>query len=199
MTSDDFPNIPVPPSAPPTRPGANAVPDAVSAWPTVIGIIATIFGAGGLLLSVWGMASPFLMDRWMTGMQDPRMSQMMSVPQWRTYTVVSSALSLGAAALLLGAGIGILQRRRWASRTSTTWAIVKMAVVLVGTALGYMTMQAQLGAMNAAAPTSMPAGVTTGMVAGGMCFGIVWGWALPIFVLIWFSRSRIKAEVATWT
>jgi len=31
-----------------------------------------------------------------------------------------------------------------------------------------------------------------------LVFAIVWGWALPIFMLIWFSRRKIKAEIAQW-
>ena len=31
-----------------------------------------------------------------------------------------------------------------------------------------------------------------------LVLGIVWGWALPIFMLIWFSRRKIKAEIAQW-
>jgi hypothetical protein len=29
-------------------------------------------------------------------------------------------------------------------------------------------------------------------------FGVAWGWALPIVILVWFARRRIRDEMATW-
>jgi hypothetical protein len=34
--------------------------------------------------------------------------------------------------------------------------------------------------------------------AVGSCFAIAFGWALPVFMLIWFSRSKIRSEVRGW-
>ena len=51
------------PLAPPTQPGAIAAPPRPSNWPTVIGIIAIVVGAGGILLNMWGAGMPLLM-RW---------------------------------------------------------------------------------------------------------------------------------------
>jgi hypothetical protein len=32
----------------------------------------------------------------------------------------------------------------------------------------------------------------------GAVFGLAWGWAYPIFLLIWLHRPVIKQETATW-
>ena len=32
----------------------------------------------------------------------------------------------------------------------------------------------------------------------GAIVSLLFYWALPVFVLIWFSRSRIRAETAGW-
>jgi hypothetical protein len=33
----------------------------------------------------------------------------------------------------------------------------------------------------------------------GMGFAIIWGWALPVFFLLWFRREVIRAEIAGWS
>jgi hypothetical protein len=32
----------------------------------------------------------------------------------------------------------------------------------------------------------------------GTILGIAWGCALPIFMIVWFTRSKVRAEVSTW-
>lgn len=199
MTDYESLNLPSQGPTPPTQPGGLPPLSQPSAWPTVIGIIAIIVGAGGALMAVWGVASLFLMDRMRTAVPTSQMAQAMPGPEWRVWTGAASVLSFGAAVFLLGAGIGILQHRRWAPRASIAWAITKMIIVVGSAAVGYMTMQGQMEAVVASTPAPMPSGFASGIAAASMCFAVVWGWALPVFVLIWFSRGKIKAEVATWT
>ena len=44
----------------------------------------------------------------------------------------------------------------------------------------------------------MGAGFQYAGLAIGMCFGITLGIGFPVFILLWFSRAKIKDEVAAW-
>ena len=38
------------------------------------------------------------------------------------------------------------------------------------------------------------------MIGGlGVIIGLLWGWALPVFFLIWFSRAGVRSEVRSWS
>jgi hypothetical protein len=45
----------------------------------------------------------------------------------------------------------------------------------------------------------MPQGFFDAAAFGLMACGLIWGFALPVFMLIWFSRGKIKHEVAEWS
>jgi len=32
----------------------------------------------------------------------------------------------------------------------------------------------------------------------GAVIGIAWGWCLPIFMIIWFMRPKVRRDIATW-
>ena len=78
---------------------------------------------------------------------------------------------------------------------------LKMLFVAVSTLFGYMIQkQAMQTAMQQSSTMpAMTAGVTQGTAAFGVCLGLVWGWAFPVFMLIWFGRGRIKEDVAEWS
>ena len=66
--------------------------------------------------------------------------------------------------------------------------------------VGYDMQQAQLGQMVRQNP-GLPgpaSGFATIAVFAGLGVSILWGWALPTFMLIWFSRGHIRDEIATW-
>jgi hypothetical protein len=107
-------------------------------------------------------------------------------------------ITLPVAVLLLVAGVGIVQRRRWGLKATMAWAVVKIVVVVVTSIGGYMVMREQLRAMARSGPTTMPTGFMETMQFAGVVVGILWGWALPIFMLVWFSRAKIKAETVIW-
>jgi len=200
MTQDQTPDVPNYPAAPPTQPGMVGLPQRPSAWPKVIGIIAIVFGAGGSLGGIWGAVSPLFTDAFMSmvpGEQAAGMKEMMQ--QYKPYTIIGSLLSLGVAVLLLAAGIGLVQRRGWAPKISMLWSIVKIVFVIVNSIFGYMMAQASAAAMaQDPAMAQMPAGFMSVASGVGVALGACWGWALPVFMLVWFTRGKIKAEVAEW-
>lgn len=41
-------------------------------------------------------------------------------------------------------------------------------------------------------------GIWQTIVWFGAVFGWLWIAALPVFLLVWLNRSRVKAEIASW-
>jgi hypothetical protein len=110
-----------------------------------------------------------------------------------------SALNLIAAVLLLPAGIGLLKRRLWGVRLTRTWARVKMVMVVGVAALTYVMQQQMWAAMTKQNAPGSPFGPMEGvMVATAVVFALVWGWALPVFMLIFLSRRKVKEHIDTW-
>ena len=84
------------------------------------------------------------------------------------------------------------------------WSIGKILYAVPAAIIGYLMNVAMFEAMQEAAgssPAPMPAGffgVLQKLGAAGAVLGLLWFWALPVFLLVWFSRSRIRDEVAGW-
>ena len=155
----------------------------------------------------WGVVSPFVFRKLIDALPETAASSLQEatmpfevIEAWRGWIIASSLLTIGLAVLLLIAGLGMLKRRRWGVEAGWWWAILKMLFVVVNAAVGYrmqMDMYAALGEQQANMP-GFGAGFYQLWSAVGIAFVIVWGWALPVFVMIWFSRKVIKKEVMEW-
>ena len=109
-------------------------------------------------------------------------------------------LAVGLAVLLLIGGVGVLRRRAWAPRACNTWAVLKVLLVIANAVVGYAVQKQTLLWMQGQS-ARMPPG--WGAISGSMpgmtaCFALLWGWALPVFLLIWLARGTIKEEIAPW-
>ncbi|MEE9128565.1 MAG: hypothetical protein V3T84_00995 [Phycisphaerales bacterium] len=197
------PQMPRPtPMTPPTD--AGAIPPKPSSWPMVIGVIAIVFGSLATLGGCFGLGSSLFIDQFMSLMPQGEDSELTSAMQGlKPVMIISASLTMVLAIVLLIGGIGVLRCRAWGRSTCLTWAGLKMVLVVCNSVLSYVLQQAQFQAMaedpNMAGsmPGFLPA-LMQAMGAVGLVVGLLWGWALPVFMLIWFSRRKIKAEVAQW-
>ncbi|MBN1342492.1 MAG: hypothetical protein JXQ73_07420 [Phycisphaerae bacterium] len=186
------------------RPAVAAVPQSQESWPSVIGIIAIIFGVGGILSSVMGLASTFTTDWMLTSfgatMPAEARAQMQVAKDSAVYIAVGLAVALAIAPVLLAGGIGLLKQRRWSPKVLVSWAGARMLLVLVNTIFAYTMVESQLQQTMQQDPNlpQMPAAFVQGIGTFSVCGGLVWGWALPVFMLIWFSRGKIRAQTAQW-
>ncbi|MEX0652743.1 MAG: hypothetical protein WD534_17245 [Phycisphaeraceae bacterium] len=191
------------PTAPPTDRSDYVAPPPHRTWPTAIGIIAIIFGSLGALGALWGAAAPFLME-WLfdaMGLQQAEVQAQLEIMRSLLWWSVSfSLVSLLLALLLLMAGVQLIRRRRQAGALCWWWAVLKMALVVGGVALGYVAQQQQMELMTAQQQShqQMAGAVSEAMALFNIAIGLAWGWALPVFMLIWFSRRSVKADVASW-
>lgn len=202
----ETPALPPSPPAPPPKPAPR--------WPKTIGIIAILFGAGGLLQALISPASSLLVKAQMQAYVDMGIEQ----AQVDDYLARLNSLSIKSGiangclgALLLTGGILILKRRKPASPLLQTWSVLKIVVggfiLFQSTALS----RAQMSLIFSATAMSSGGGGSNLESAEammnqfanyglwiGFAFGFIWLAALPVFLIIWFNRTKVRKEMADW-
>ena len=146
------------------------------AWAVVIGVLSILIGMLGLMGA--------LADQ---------------IEGWGTVFLIAG---LAVTILLLVGAIALLCRCRWAARALVVWAVLRIlfAACLIGTMVFVMPEEAKqvLEDIQAEDPSitkemrSVIYYVTLGML-------LVWYWAWPVFTLCWFSRRKIREEMADWS
>jgi hypothetical protein len=200
MTTGPFDQDPAPPVIPPTHPGGFQVPPRESAWPSAVGIIAIVFGSFAILAGCWGVVTPWFFALLREVLPPGQTVGLEALEEFRTWTVIVSVLTMAVALMALFAGIGLYQRRRWGVQLGLTWAIVKIPFAVAIGVYDYALQRAQFENMSVQGAGGP--GLSPGLVAGlsliGVVLGLLWRWAFPIFLLIWLSRGKIKAETSQW-
>lgn len=199
---------PIPPAvpvAPPTQAGALAVGAGPPAWPKVIGVISIVLGAGGVLLWIWSLVAMLMVDTFVkVALQfgaDPQAPPEMWTGGYYGKLVCLYVVLLLLAGLLLAAGIGLVRSRPWGAKLSVWWAWGKLAASVAFVVASYQMQQTQMELMTR--DPSFPGGGPGGglmsvFVLLSMLASLIWFAAFPVFVLVWFARSRIKEQVANW-
>jgi hypothetical protein len=191
---------PSPYAAPPTV--ASQIPIAPSRWPVVFGVFAIVFGVLGSCTNVWGVVSMIFFES-MARMTEQPQEFIDAVIVWRPHTIVFSLLAGALSITLLVGGIMLLRRRAASVGVLRTWSVARMLIVPGGAALAYVTQQAQFEAMRQQPEFANNPVMTDAFMQGMLIFAVVltilWGWALPIVMLVWFSRAKIRSEVAAWS
>ncbi|MDF1861941.1 MAG: hypothetical protein P1U87_17110 [Verrucomicrobiales bacterium] len=182
------------------------LPRSKANWSRTIGIIALIFGSLGFL---GALASPFTFLVAKHSMKTLE-SQGADPDRIADYVdrlgglTVYSAIGLGILGVLLAlGGFKLIKRRPVASILLHVWAALK---IVLGSYLQYRNwslVKLQLDIQNSATGISESAAqitekITTVIVGVASVGGILWMLALPVFLLIWLSRRKIKAEIREW-
>jgi len=186
-------------AAPPTMAGPLPTPARTSSWPTAVGVIAIVFGAGGLLANLWGALAPLFIGAIAEHMPAGQQASIDVAIHWQNWTVAFSLLQFVLAILLLLGGIGLLQRRPSGRRRLLWWAPLKMLAAVAGLFVGWAMQQESLQVMQQqGGPAALGAKMAQSFTVVGLVLALLWGCALPVFMLIWFTRPTIRAEVANW-
>jgi hypothetical protein len=183
------------------QPGIPMMEAPPSKWPTVIGIIAIVIAALGLLANACGVVSLFFAGTMFRRTVLPGMPP--ELFQIRPGLVVIQLVRFAMAVALLIIGIGLLQRRPRSARWVNPWAVLAIVVSVIG---GYIEFRAQqdnfaIMATHGGMPPGGPGpgfGFFMGFAAAGAVFNAVLRCAFPVFLLVWFARRKIKEEVSTW-
>ncbi len=194
-------DYPTPPSfTPPTAPLPIQPIERPRNWPTTVGVISIVLGGLGALSGCWGIVSPMFMGAFLELMPPGQTQGLGAMTEHVGLISGLGAAGMVVATLLLIAGIGMVRRRPWSVSASRWWAVLKMLFVVVQTALGAVMQKEMIEEMTKNDPNvaAMGTGFMSAMFIVGYALGLLWGWAYPIFLLIWLSRGKVKEEVASW-
>lgn len=184
--------------APPTQPYVMPPPPKRPVWPTVVGVMAIAWGVLGVLAGAGGVIGFLMFSRFqiMPG-SPPELTQVMADFAPRMM-MLAAGMGLLAALGLLG-GVGIVRRMHWSVTITRGWAVLKLSAALVEGFMTYSMQTKQLAVMQSGAGAPPMAGaIFTAMPVVAAAVGFAFAAALPVFMLVWFGRSRIRNEVQTW-
>lgn len=188
----------------PTPPRPPVPVERPPAWPTAIGVIAIVFGAAGMLGGVYGLLGTWI-NPMIADLIDPtQASANPFATGYEGWGVGLSAVALVVAAWLLWGGVALLGREPAGATRLKHWAVAKIVLSLAMAGFQALIMPAVLEASQPSSPqaphqvAAFSEVLNQVIVASTVAFTVVWGAALPVFVLVWFKRKKITAEVASW-
>lgn len=191
---------PIPPSAPSSG---------GTKWPKVIGIIGLIIGILGVCsapMQFLGYAGSKLQLNDIPGAGSVQDEIGTYLSSFFRFTILSSVVSLLLAGALILGSVFLLKRRRKSVPLLQVWAVVSGIVAIVMSIFTYrftkqqMTimfrgMEEDMGASEAQVSSAIGE-VVSALAAFG---GLIWALALPVFLLIWFARAKIRTETQEWS
>jgi len=184
------------PSAIPPAPETPDVPR--TSWPTAVGVIGIILGALGLLGGCCGVVYPFAWPAYVNFIKQqpnvpPEVIQQLeaSTPPLM-WSVASGVIGLVLAVMLLLGSIKVMRRRIEGVSLCRIWAWIQIPWAIIAI-VANIVIQAQMMAKL----QNVPTGGAVGPIIGGAC-GVIFGLGFPIFIVVWFSRKRVKDEIASW-
>lgn len=155
-------------------PGASAARR--TAWPIVLGLVALVSGVLSMPVILRDMAAATGSDA---------SPQVAGIANMRA---INLAIRMGLAIWLAWGSIDLLRRRRTAKKSLQGWAGVRVFLLCV------TVIQLVATWFGAVRQTQ----ATTADTLAARAFAIWMAAVLPIFVLVWFGREKIRQEVANW-
>lgn len=190
------------PLAPPTSPDYSRIkPAEKKTWTIVLGILGILYSIYAGLTSLAGFMMLFVSDAFQASNAASGTNLDM-----RDYMMVTGAdyLASGVIGILLFVGaIALLTRRSWSGRCWIIWASLKVVIVLVSSVFAALAFQAVMQSATAQAGatgggTPVPPRAMGIFAIFPALFGAVFGLLWPTFVLIWFLRPAIRAQIRSW-
>ncbi len=174
------------------------IPDGGS-WAKIIGILGIVFGGGALLLGVIGVVGQnFALQQY----EAMGITKEVLAQHARFLNVVP-IVSLALGFLLLLGGILLVMKKPVSRTILLIWAMLKIAFALwqAPLALAFQKdliplQQKMLAKGDAKTPDLSAIMETMGPIF--QIISVLWLCALPIFMLIWFMRARIRMQVSGW-
>lgn len=200
MNGNDTNENPIPPTIMPPPLDMAPLAKPPSNWPKVLGILMIVFGSLGALGNCWGVAVPFVMPFFRNMMPKGQPDVFEIFDDWQIWIVGNAVISLVLSTLLIILGVGLLKRRHWTVGICPYWSIVKILVVISEATLQYKMNVDQMQTISQQTP-GMPGinpGVSSAIGIFSFVVTLLWGCTLPVFLLIWFKRSKIRTETAAW-
>jgi hypothetical protein len=196
----DEQTTPPPPPPPPVQ--SVPEPEKPPSWPTAFGVIGIILAAFGLLGGCCGVAMPLAWPHyinWLEGLESVPQEQVdmakASMPP-ALWAVVGGLVGIIVSVILLVGAIRLIRRQASGVPLVKFWAWFTIPWSLISYVINmFIQMRA---ASNAGSDQPQHAlSMYFGLVFGG-CWVLVLGVILPLFVIYWFTREPVRAEIARW-
>ncbi len=179
----EFPSAFPPSEQPPLQP-QYAPPEKKPAWPIVIGIISIVLASLGLLCFPLSIVSNKL--------NPEAVEWEKSLPDWySTYTIVVSLFGVGMTIGLLIGGILLIRRRAIARPLHMLYGAFGAFMCILGFVMLFTVVLPSLSAANFPPEREIIVKIVS-------VVGTIVGAVYPVFLLIWFSRGRIRDQVRSW-
>ena len=197
------PSAPPPPRKPAAygvSPASPITPDEEAtepAWPRVLAYICLIFGGFGVLVHALNIVNCIM---WMTGTwanfgrEMPEPNYWILIPRTLYYIAM-----MVLAFLLFYGGFLLFLWKQSSVPILRLWSMIKIALVVIGTigALALLVMPTYHMLAGHDPETDWAHWKTAGKVIWTF-IRLLWGLTLPVFILLWFRRKTIKAQMAAW-
>jgi len=177
-------------------------PQGRSSWPKIIGILGAIFGGTALLAGAVG----FLADSFTRKQYDAMGVAPDFFEKHYVFFKVIPPISAFLGLLLLLGSILLIVRKPVSRPLILGWALLKIVFSLwqmtYATALTKDIMPLQMAKMSEAQKNDMAKvnaeAFVDVMFSVMQVLSVLWLSALPIFMIIWFMRKKIRTETASW-
>lgn len=174
MSTFNAPNTPQPPI--PTRPTTG----------TVFGVLNLVLGIMGICCSPFSTLSLFIENP-----QDPVNKLIHDSTLLTSWMIIAAVLGMVLGGILITAGIGLLTDKSFGRKLSIVYSWTNLALIIIGFLISIVWLYIPLINMMSDLKGVELSGAIGGM-AGGI-FSTLWGAAYPIVLLIFMSRSTVKA------
>lgn len=177
-------------------------PPAPTSWPTVVGTISIVLGSLGILC--YGCNGLMTLMQPMTASLVPPEQQVQQSGFMLAFGLVQYCSLALLGIWLLAAGISVCKRSAWSRGAMISWAFMRMLLCIVMGIISIIFLQDIVDSINQQMEASTPPGsppmfeMTTGILLVFIVVSGVLTMIWPTFVLVWFSRARIKHETAAW-
>ncbi len=182
---------------PPSEPVAKTT--AGSNWPDIMGIIAIILGAIGILSKMgaifYPLIRPVAVNVISRNVPPGTIESFLGFLPDTMVVMFSGLIEMALAILLLLGGWWLKNRRRLGIQVLKIWAWISIPWAILETGFANLMVRRLIPNLPHAGSWDWP---VEGFVHVGLFFGLMVSLAIPIFVLAWFGSRTIASEVSDW-
>ncbi|HMQ15039.1 MAG TPA: hypothetical protein PKC49_03610 [Phycisphaerae bacterium] len=188
-----------PAGAPPTQPSNAPGARPATKWPLVIGVIAIVLGALQVLNAAMSPLGLLITEQ-MEQIAPGAAAQAEVMRHWTAWIILTAVVGLILGSFQVVWAIMMVRRRSACRRLAFAWAWLALLSAIVQAAMMYPMQLEMFEAMESGGQfrSPMPPGFGPLMAVLTAVMTLVMGAALPVFVLIWLRRRRIREEVQAW-
>lgn len=195
------PEVPPRQIVPPTRPGVMPGISRPPVWPTVLGVICAVAGGLGAVGAVGQLLAPLFLGMVRDTLGDTGAEELMGmVEKHAVHSMVLYGFGLVLAVVLLIGGVLVAKRRAGGVTLLLWWSLARVPWTVGLLWLTFLTQREQMKFMMAqqGAPVPQFKAIMTGVNVGTLVFVAIWSMALPVFLIVWFRREKIAAQIKEW-